>query len=280
MTQLGLDDANYSQKEVSGSNSNSIATRSSVSVQQETATDLSEPTTTLTATAPPTVRVPKRSPHHVYQCGWLRNPKLANAIFPGVNVTSLSYREPASEGIVFRDDDVMIVSCGEPCAIPRRNITEMFPGPILFVNNEPRASDCDNLLASSPSRAHGRAADDVEGSQVQNATEPAESLRGGKPKEHLVVYLSRINNPPGVWNESTFGIGTLLQITKDQTRNIFGRENRAINTGVHFLMYAQSRCTRRRERAFRRLSEIGSVHYVGRCNGGGDGYGARRPEVV
>jgi hypothetical protein len=60
----------------------------------------------------------------------------------------------------------------------------------------------------------------------------------------------------------------------------FAREKRPTNTMEHFLIYAQSHCTRHRDAAFRRLSKIGPVHYVGKCNGGGDGYGERVQEVV
>jgi hypothetical protein len=194
-------------------------------------------------------RIPKRSPHHVYQCGYQdyfvnMEANLAKAVFPEVNVTHLE----SLQGVVFQEDDILIYGCFGPCPINIDDMAAVFPGTILTINGESTRGRC----AIGP--------------------------RAGA--ENRIFPLDHIDNDPSQLNASTFYVGMILASRPAAVREtLFVPSKRAVNTGEHFLIYANSNCVSYREEAFRQLAKIGLVHYGGGCNGGG-GVGERSEEVL
>lgn len=196
-------------------------------------------------------RIAKRAPHHVYTCGYdnlFSNPEssVAKALFPDSNVTylyTLDHAEP------FQDDDVLFYPCGGPCPIQPQKMATTFPGQILTVNGESVSWKCSV---------------------------------GPKDKDedrNRIVPLDFIDSGPQYFNTTTTYVLAIDAASRpiEVRRRILDPAYRANNTGEHFLIYAASNCVNYRDDAFRRLSEIGIVHYGGRCNGGG--VGQFSPEV-
>ena len=196
-------------------------------------------------------RVAPRAPHRVYTCGYgnlFSNPEssVAKALFPDANVTylhSLNVAEP------FQDDDVLLYPCGGPCPIKPHEMATTFPGTILTVNGESVSWKC-NVGPKDTAEDRNR-----------------------------IIPLDFIDSDPQYYNTTTTYVLAIDAASRplDVRRRILDPAYRAHNTGEHFLIYAASNCVGYRDDAFRRLSQVGSVHYGGRCNG--RGVGQFSPEV-
>jgi Glycosyltransferase family 10 (fucosyltransferase) C-term len=195
-------------------------------------------------------RIPKRSPHHAYQCGYAT--ALLNYIFPETNgtiVTQQLLKEKPFHQLVksFQSDDVLLLTCGGPCPMPRDRILSTFPGPILHVNGESSQSKC--ALSIPPNM------------------------------KNRVTSITRVGSDRARWNESTFNVALLVSTTPNRRQLLYQPEMRPQGTGKHFLIYANSHCVPYRNQAFRRLATIGpEVHYAGKCHGG-KGVGVRVNET-
>jgi Glycosyltransferase family 10 (fucosyltransferase) C-term len=195
-------------------------------------------------------RIPKRSPHHAYQCGYYPTTTFLNAVFPETNATMLEpelLEETPLDQLFqsFQSDDVLLLTCGGRCFVARDRLFSTFPGPILNINGESTRGRCPIFIPPS--------------------------------MKERVTSITRVGSDLDRWNESTFSVAILVAADPSPSvrMQLYRPEMRPRGTGKHFLMYANSHCVPHREEAFRRLAAIGpEVHYTGKCNGGG-GVGRR-----
>jgi Glycosyltransferase family 10 (fucosyltransferase) C-term len=199
-------------------------------------------------------RIPKRSPHHAYQCGYHATTALLNSIFPETNATKLPpelRKQSTLNQMVqsFQSDDVLLLSCGGPCFMPMGRLLSIFPGTILTANGESTWARCPYSI---PPNLTGR-----------------------------VTSITRVGSNRARWNESTYSMA-LLASANPRRIQLYRPDMRPRGTGMHFLIYANSNCVRYRDEAFRRLAAIGpeEVHYAGKCRGGRGGVGIRANETA
>jgi hypothetical protein len=182
------------------------------------------------------VRKPKRSPRHVYWCGY-RNMfdqlafNMGDHLFPESNVTKLL------PGFVSDKDDVLLYPCGGVCPFKDHSrIPLEFKGLVITFNGE--SKPClppyhKNVVAASA---------------VDNA---------GKNSSGLIIM------PMSMHMVTTFGQEWQNKIFRPEQHI---RNNTMNITRDRFLIYAVSNCVASREQAFSALSNLGKqVEYGGRC---------------
>jgi Glycosyltransferase family 10 (fucosyltransferase) C-term len=201
---------------------------------------------------------PKRSPRHVYTCGYgnlfgaMGEPfaNLATALFPDANT---SHWDENSRGAPpsldeLGPDDVLIWPCGGTCPfLPTPEMAIKFPGPILTVNGESSPDKCD----LGPSRDNVYPLDRI----------------GTGTGDPFVVDSSAQQRTRRV--ATYFAALDVASMPRELRQIVFDPIQRAqhANTGERFLIYAASNCRSYREQAFRALSAIGDVYYGGLCSG-------------
>jgi hypothetical protein len=186
------------------------------------------------ATVNDPVRKPKRSPRHVYWCGY-RNmfdqfeANMGDHLFPESNVTELL------PGFVSDKDDVLLYPCGGPCPIKvRSQIPLEFKGKVLSFNGE-------SVPCLPPNHKNVVAVSAVDG-----AWKNSSGLKALPMAMHMMAF------------------------GKEWQNKIFHREQQPRNTNTtkdRFLIYAVSNCVAYREQAFSALSNLGKqVEYGGKCS--------------
>jgi hypothetical protein len=191
-------------------------------------------TPNLAETVKDQVRKPKRSPRHVYWCGYRNmfdqfDANMGDHLFPESNVTELL------PGFVSDKDDVLLYPCGGPCPIKiPAQIPIEFKGKILSFNGE-----------STPCLP---------------------------PHHKNVVPVSAVDSnwkdSPGL--QALPVSMHLMSFSQEWQNKIFRPEHHPRTIGItkdRFLIYAVSNCIGYREQAFSALSNLGKqVEYGGRCS--------------
>jgi hypothetical protein len=178
------------------------------------------------------VRKPKRSPRHVYWCGYRNmfdqfDQNMGDHLFPESNVTELL------PGFVSYEDDVLLYPCGGPCPIQdRAQIPLKFKGKVLSFNGE-----------STPCLP---------------------------PNHKNVVPVSAVDATWKNGLQALAVSMFMMSFSPEWQNKIFRPEHNPRNINItkdRFLIYAVSHCVGYREQAFSALSNLGKqVEYGGKCS--------------
>ena len=188
----------------------------------------------ITSQGPPR-RIPKKSPHHVFWCGYSNifdqfQFNVGTNLFPEVNISKLQNNSSLDP------NDILLYSCG-PCVMTGKDMTTVFPGKVLTFNGEASVSKCiqptkDNNIFSVSPVDHGH-------------------LKKLQHSPHAYFASMHLQSLAYKWQNKIY------------YPHLFPREN----TRERFLVYAASNCVSYREIAFAKLSRIGRVEYAGHCQG-------------
>jgi hypothetical protein len=179
------------------------------------------------------------NPDRVFWCGYLTMfgdlPfNLAKELFPGVPAEMFNLRKMGA--MEFGSNDLLLKTRSGRCWLGKGNpkIEKVFPGKIMYVVGE---------------------------------------SEGPSPFEHERIYSLGPLADSNKTIRAYFGAMVLGMAKPENQRKIFDPRRRVKNTKKKFVSYIASNCVEFREKAFTDLSNIGAVHYGGRCSGlkGGNG---------